>query len=214
MYIDRELKRSLVDKYKDEQVFVVPYDTVAHIKDKFTPSNHKENKLAIEKLNIYDTLGRYILRHDAEYNPTFQQLIPYVLIMDPSKKRFFISERIAGDQRLLKDFSLGFGGHINPCDGSNGVIMKSLYRELQEEVKIEKYDNNASFVGYVRDLSSSTPDHIGFVFVVEASNVSIKEDDNLVGQWMTIKDLENNYFRFESWAKHIIDYLYINKNNL
>lgn len=210
LIVDNALKAKLVEKYKDEQVYVVPFESVKHIEDKFSAIDTKDNSL--KQLAKYDNLGKFILRHDAEYNPIFQQLIPYVLIADPLGEKFYVSKRIAGDQRLIKNLSLGFGGHINPCDGPTNVILNAFRRELQEEVDIKLHDDKIHFIGHVRDLTSSTPDHLGFVFVVKADKVRIKESHVLEGQWMTLKELEDNYFNFESWAKYIIDYLYLRKN--
>lgn len=208
MYIDSSLKKKLEEKYQDEQVFVVPFEQVKHIKDRFTPSDED-----IEHLNKYDTMGRYILRHDAEYNPSFQQLIPYVLISDPEGEKFFVSKRTSGDARLQNRYALGFGGHINPEDGSFSVILSAMYRELNEEVDIElSEESDIKFIGYVRDLTSDTKDHLGFVFIVKAESVKIKEKDKLQGVWMTKKELVDNYFHFEGWSRYIIDYFYENSN--
>jgi predicted NUDIX family phosphoesterase len=203
MYVDRALKKKLMDKYQDEKVYVVPFESVTQIKDKFTPSDNP-----IKALDSYDKLGRYILRYDAEYNPAFQQLIPYVLITDKSGEKFYVSKRIAGDKRLLKNYSLGFGGHINPCDGSLSVILTALHRELNEELDMNMIEDSIEFLGHVRDLTSTTPDHLGFVFTVKAKKVKIKEKDKLKGLWMTKQELIDNYFYFEGWAKHIIDYFF------
>ena len=203
MFVDSATKKKLKDKYHDEQVFVVPFDTVAHIKDKFTPA-----KSDIQSLNQYDNLGRFILRYDAEYNPAFQQLIPYVLIMNKTGDKYYVSKRIAGDTRLLQSYSLGFGGHINPCDNGTSIILNALRRELNEEVEIKPIKDSIEFVGYVRDLTSDTSEHLGFVFAAKASSVKIKEKNVLKGFWMTKEELIENYFNFEGWARHIIDFLY------
>ena len=208
MLVDNATKKKLKEKYKDEQVFVVPFDSVKHIKDKFTPSDD-----SIKSLDLYDNMGRYILRYDAEYNPSFQQLIPYVLITDKTGEKYYVSKRIAGDSRLLQNLSLGFGGHINPCDGHAAVILNALYRELNEEVAIDMVKDSVEFLGYVRDLTSTTPDHLGFVFTVKANYVKIKEDNVLEGFWMTKKELIDNYFHFEGWAKYIIDYFFESEEN-
>ncbi|MCY7865977.1 NUDIX domain-containing protein [Bacillus spizizenii] len=208
MYIDKATRQKLKDKYKDEKVFVVPFDSVTHIPDKFSPNNED-----IKLLNKYDTKGKYILRHDAEYNPAFQQLIPYVLITDATGEKYFVSKRIAGDTRLLGKLSLGFGGHINPCDGALAVILAALHRELSEEVEIDMVEDSIEFLGNVRDLTSTTPDHLGFAFTVKANQVRIKEDDVLEGLWMSKQELIENYFGFESWSRYIIDHFYESEEN-
>lgn len=210
-FVDRSLKQQLINKYGNEQVYVVPYDSVSNVPDKFSKSDDN-----LEALKKYDLMGKYIFRYDAEYNPAFQQLIPYVLVTNTTGTKYYVSKRIAGDQRLVKNYSIGFGGHIDVVDGSNNIILKGLERELHEELDIEILRDSLEFFGYVRDLSSETSEHLGFVFTVKAKSmkaVSIREKENLVGTWMTLDELVDNYFLFENWSKYIIDYLYEQHNN-
>lgn len=204
MHTDLSLKRQLEAKYGDEQVFVVPFAEATHIGDKFT-----KTVASLPSLRQWDAKGKYILRSDAEYNPALQQLIPYVIILDITGTKFYVSRRIAGEERLKGSYSLGFGGHIDPTDGSQDVILKAFERELNEEVYINRKNTPAVLLGYVRDLDSPTKDHLGFVFTVTARSVKIKEDNVLEGFWMSLQDLVDNYHKFESWARHIIDYLFV-----
>lgn len=206
MHVDPSLKRQLQARYGDEQVFVVPLADTLHVGDKFT---EKENDLL--SLRQWDAKGKYVLRSDAEHNPALQQLIPYVIILDVTGTKFYVSKRILGDDRLRGTLSLGFGGHVNPVDGSNDVILTALERELDEEVFIKRLKAPVNLLGYVRDLESSTKDHLGFVFTVKARYVKVKEDTILEGFWMSLQDLIDNYHKFESWARHIIDHLFITR---
>lgn len=197
------------EKYKDEQVFIIPFSKTIHIKDKFTP---------IEKttdIKIYDSLGKFIFRYDAEENNNFQQLIAYVVIRNKKDKdKFYVSKRIGcSEDRLLNKMSIGFGGHINPCDKMPNIIVNSAYRELEEELDT-KIDSELKLIGYVRDILGKTNDHLGFVFMTEVDDCSIKEKDNLEGSWMTTKELEEQFFHFESWGQFIIDYLVENINKI
>lgn len=206
MYRDNYLKKQLKDKYGDEQVFVVPFGLVKNIPDRFTKETKGPKELE-KMLNSICSRGQFIFRYDAEYNPAFQQLIPYVVISNLSGTRYYVSERISGDARLVSKYSLGFGGHINPIDnGHENLIMAALKRELCEELFYEKM-SEPEFLGYIRDLHSETRDHLGFVFQVKAKKVRIKETDVLKGKWMTLEELEDRYFHFESWSRYIIDYL-------
>ena len=170
------------------------------------------DKNANKELSYFNSSGHYIYRYEAEENPAFQQLIPYVVIRDLSKEKFYISKRIKGDDRLQGKLSIGFGGHLSPedCYGEINIIYSGLKRELSEEVYIDDSDITPSFLGYVRDLSGSTSDHLGFVFTVETNNVFIKEDDALQGQWMMLSELVDRYYEFENWGRYIIDYFYEN----
>lgn len=201
--VDKLRRRQLKEKYKDEQVFVVPFSVVAGYKDGFERKPHRPSVWS-----QFDLAGKYIFRCDAEEQPSFQQIIPYVLIIHPDMDRFYISRRkeASKEERLQGQYSIGFGGHINPCDGSREVLFSSLFRELHEELDIVPI-REAKFLGFVRDLTGTTNDHLGCVFVVQASEVSVKETDKYEGEWMTYAQLEQHYFKFEGWAKHIIDHL-------
>lgn len=201
---DAILTKQLKDKYGDEKVFVVPMNIVENIPDKFTKQKHSN-----DIWSKYDNLGKFIMRYDAEYNPVFQQIIPYFLICNEDESKFFVAERLQGDNRLKGKLSLGFGGHINECDGPIEVVLHALVREMEEELNINP-TSKAIYLGTMRDITSSTNDHLGLIFAVKAKEgqVFIRETDNLEGKWMTQEEMFNGYGRFEGWSKYIIDYLY------
>ena len=209
--VDKVKKALLKEKYKDERVFVLPSTDVTTIPDLFT----RDQGDGSFKFNQYDDKGTFIYRYDAEGDGAFQQIIPYVLIYNPKTKKFFVSLRTkqSGEQRLYDKISLGFGGHINPCDGPSNIIWNALVRELKEEVDM---DQSATFYykGTIRNITSELNDHLGFVFVAETEQASIKETDKLIGQWMSVQELIDNYFKLEDWAKFIVDYMYAHNNEL
>lgn len=193
----------LKDKYGDEKVFIVPYSLTTKINDLFNPGF--ENKRLAE---TFEHHGNFIFRYDAEYNESFQQIIPYIIIVNKNADKIYVSERIAGEERLRHKLSF-FGGHINPCDhtGLTNIVINAAKRELNEEVNVT---NLGDFypVGTVRDKASTTPDHLGFVYSVEVDDASIKETDNLKGKWMTYNDVITEYSNFEGWARYIIDFIF------
>lgn len=207
MFKDHAKLKELKAKYKDEQVYVVPSSLLTHIKDGFTKEEHSK-----EIYSQFDNIGKFIFRYDAEGDSTFQQIIPYVVLFNPTTNKYYTYKRIegSGEERLHGQLSLGFGGHIDATDGTSEVVFKGLVRELMEEVD---YNNTsaAKFLGYVRDLQSATNDHTGLVFLLEVNFAEVKETDKYVGEWMTAEEMEKAYFRFEDWGKHIIDYIVDNK---
>ena len=199
-------KSELKQKYKDEKVFVLPSNLVQNISDKFNKLKHDP---AIWKK--YDNLGLYIPRYEAEYNLAFQQIIPYFLVTNSDESKFYVGKRIKGDSRLEGMLSLGFGGHINECDGTNQAVFKALYREMNEELNIEP-TSSFKFIGTMRDLVSDTSEHFGLIFIIksEETTISIKETDTLEGLWMTKQEMFDSYGKFESWAKYLLDHFYEN----
>lgn len=200
--------KELKEKYKDEQVFVVPASVFSHLEDGFTKEKHSNTIYS-----KYDHLGKYVFRYDAEENPIFQQIIPYIIVYNMKTKKYYTYTRIQGSKetRLHGQMSLGFGGHIDASDGTNEAVFKGLFRELMEELD---YSNIAplQFMGYVRNMQSKTNDHTGLVFMLTVSHAEVIEKDKYVGQWMSIQELEDNYFKFEDWGKHLIDYIVKNKD--
>lgn len=199
-------KEELKAKYKEEKVFVVPYGKLHFIEDKFTKVEH-DKKI----WSMFDSLGEYVYRYDAEGAPELQQIIPYIIIMN-DKNEIFTTRRIAGEARLAKKISMACGGHINPCDGSREVLFKAAVRELFEEVHLE-IGGPFEIIGFVRDMNSSTNDHLGVAMTVKAKgDVIVKEKDTLVGKWMTIDNLVNEYVNLEGWSKYILDHFIKTKN--
>lgn len=207
--MDPFLRTRLVRKYGSEQVFVAPYEAVRNIPDKLS-------------LNVPDwksLLGkgsRFMLRSDAEYNPAVVQIIPYILVTDKTHKRYYVTKRIAGEERLKGTLALGCGGHINPTDINSpkneglGLILNGAFRELNEELDVKLIQPELLETGTVRDLTSDTSEHLGIVYLAEASTVKVKEKEKMSGGWMDFNALVNNYEKFESWARHIIDFMYEN----
>ena len=202
-------RKALKEKYGDEKVFVIPVQKVQNIPDKFTYCKH-DDKI----WRKYDNQGLYINRWEAEGEPSFQQIIPYFFIMNEDESKVFVAKRIDGDHRLVDKLSLGFGGHIDSCDGYDQAVLKALTREMWEELDIDPI-TKAVHMGTIRDITSSTNDHLGLVFGVKAieGEVSIKETDKLVGEWMSLEQLYDNYSKFENWSKYIIDFFCENKKN-
>lgn len=214
-------KQQLIEKYKDEKVFVVPFSRTEEILDGFHPITEK----AYDKLvDVVIPKGKFILRSDAEEDMTFQQIIPYVLVTDEAHEKFFATRRIQGESRLLGRLSLGIGGHINPCDWRAAncaffqthreMVLRGMAREIREEMTGLEHVRKPRPYGTVRDLGSFTPDHVGIVFTMVAANpeeIGIRETNTLEPVWMTKQDLVRNYEKFESWAQMIIENMVIEK---
>lgn len=196
-------KAMLKNKYGNEQVFVISYMLTTDVPDLFTVGN-----ISNKNLHIFEGKGHYVFRCDAEYNNSVQQIIPYIVILSEDLKRIYVSERIAGEERLRKNLSF-FGGHINPCDSAagNSLILNAAERELNEEVNLTGR-TVLMLIGTVRDIASSTPDHLGFVFSTTAKKAEIKEVEGMNGRWMTFDQVITNYTKFEGWARYIIDYVF------
>ena len=164
---------------------------------------------------------RYHPRGDElENNPSLQQVIPYVWIVDSKNQRVFAYKRAAGtnykERRLRNKWSCGLGGHIERIDSHN-PIMAAMMRELQEEVKMPSYPA-PRIVGYVKNDDDEVGKvHFGVVAVVDTEGPVTKGDEEMAhGRLHTLPELEalfadtkNN--EVETWTRiswpFIKDYL-------
>jgi predicted NUDIX family phosphoesterase len=149
-------------------------------------------------------------RAEVEEDPSFQQIIPYVVFRNGD--RYFLTHRLraSSEKRLRKQYSLGVGGHINPGDLEGGdPILDGMRREWREEVI---YDGRfeARLIGLLNDDSSPVSKvHLGIVFVVEGDspNISIRETDKLAGELLTLQEMRIYYLGMESWSQMVYDRL-------
>ncbi|MGA7910178.1 MAG: hypothetical protein WCC30_01330 [Candidatus Dormiibacterota bacterium] len=149
-------------------------------------------------------------RSEVEDDPSFQQIIPYVVFRHGD--HYFLTHRLraSSEKRLRKQYSLGVGGHINPGDLEAGdPIIDGLKREWQEEVI---YDGRfeARLIGLLNDDSSPVSKvHLGVVFVVDGDTpkISIRETDKLAGELLTLDEMRIYYLGMESWSQMVYDRL-------
>lgn len=152
----------------------------------------------------------FMARAKVEDDPSYQQIIPYVVFRHGD--RFFLTHRLraSSEKRLRKQYSLGLGGHINPGDLEGGdPIQDGLKREWEEEVS---YDGSfeAKLIGLLNDESSPVSKvHLGVVFVVDGDtpNIAIRETDKLAGELLTLDEMRIYYLGMESWSQMVYDRL-------
>lgn len=123
-----------------------------------------------------------MLRCEAEQNPAFKQIIPYIILMSMDG-RIFTTLRLGGDERLKGQHSIGLGGHM---DGGEDVLT-ALYREMKEEVGLTEADvTDIQLSGYIYSSRTEVDSvHIGAVYLLKTtrSDVVCLERDTLFGYW-------------------------------
>ncbi len=152
----------------------------------------------------------FVQRRDAEYDFDLKQVIPYVIIR--CRNNFLLLKRTSKqtEKRLHNKYSLGIGGHINPSlpdNGDSNIVIKGLYRELNEEILLGGAGTLA-FKGVINDESSSVSKvHLGLLYVleVESDEYAIREVDKMTGQWMDERGIIAVYDRMETWSQIVFD---------
>lgn len=159
-----------------------------------------------EALDIVARDGFFVRRADAEDDPAFKQVIPYLVLRDGERWFLMRRTRAGGDARLHDRWSIGVGGHLNPGDGD---VRGGLAREWAEEL-IAEFEPDYSPVGLLNDNSTAVGAvHVGFVYVADAGGrpVSIRETEKLEGSFATTSSVAAVRDHLETWSRLVFDAL-------
>ncbi|MFZ2196198.1 MAG: hypothetical protein WAV13_00585 [Thermodesulfovibrionales bacterium] len=176
----------------------------------------KRRKLQI--LNAILENYTFMPRNIAEYDDNFKQVIPYVIMRHDTSYMLLKRTSKQTESRLHDKYSLGIGGHINPIlttSLAGDIILHGLFKELNEEVLIEK-PGNLEFLGVINDESSSVSRvHLGLVYTFEllSSEYKILESEKMSGQWASADELAAHYDMMETWSQIVYDNFVLSEGN-
>lgn len=200
----------------DEKVLVVPAEII--FKEGRWQGLKKDN--LDQYLELMKNHYQFKRRGDVENDPSWQQIIPYIVFNHQSE--YFIYKYLpqAGEQRLVDTYQIGVGGHINEVDEGEpfglaqgkDVLQEGMMREWSEEVNYSGKFLEKKFIGLLNDDSRSVEAvHVGLVynFVGDSPDISIKETDKMKGELVDLKNI-GEYIKHNDgiWVKIIYrDYL-------
>lgn len=154
----------------------------------------------------------YQPRSQAEQDPNFKQLIPYVVFRhrdSAGRESVFQYTRGTGqgEGRLHRKRSVGIGGHISSIDADNRLsgdpYKEGMRRELEEEVQIDT-PYHAECVGLINDdLTEVGRVHLGVVhlFDVERPAVQPRESEIVECGFRPIDEMLADLSGFETWSQ-------------
>jgi predicted NUDIX family phosphoesterase len=203
-HVGRKRRMSLVDT---EKVLVVPTELFHELG--YFQGFTEEVNLYIDKLFSPENTS-YRPRSEMEQDPSFKQLIPYVIfkyVNEDGEVSIFQYTRGngQGEKRLHAKRSIGVGGHISSDDAEANLdpYREGMRRELEEEVAINcKYEDQC--VGMINDDETEVGKvHLGVVhvFTVESPDVSPREDDISEAGFLQLSEIRENLEHFESWSQ-------------
>ncbi len=148
-------------------------------------------------------------REQVEDDPSFKQIIPYLIVRHTNRLFLFQRAPAGNEARLRGLFSIGVGGHINRSDvvGASDLVGAGLRRELDEELIIHG-TWRARLVGVLNDDSNPVGRvHFGLVHVVdvESPDVAVRESDVLTGRMASREDVLAVRDRMETWSRLILE---------
>lgn len=157
-------------------------------------------------LRALEVHGEFRARGEAEDDPAWKQVIPYLLLRDGERIFLMRRSRAGGDERLHERYTIGVGGHVNPQDGG---VLGGLRREWAEEL-VADFTPDFEPVGLLNDDSNPVGAvHLGLVYAADAAGrpVAIRERDKLDGGFATLDEVSAVVDRMETWSSLLLEFL-------
>ena len=154
----------------------------------------------------------FLPRSLMETDPTYKQIIPYLVFTHDGKLFLMQRQPKASETRLQSKFSLGIGGHIREEDITDADIAGWARREFHEEVNY-KDSFTVEPLGILNDDSNDVGKvHVGFVYLLKGNSPDISVFEELKsGELLTIDECAQLYDRMETWSQIVFDWLRANK---
>ena len=147
-------------------------------------------------------------RSTVEDDPSFKQLIPYVILqaeIDGQTHVFqYTRGKGQGEKRLHALRSIGIGGHISREDADGDDLYRSgMMRELTEETMINT-NYTEELVGFIFDDTSPVGRvHLGVVhrLVLDSPEAQARESGLTDSGFISVSDMKAELDRFETWSQ-------------
>ena len=159
-------------------------------------------------MHIIDHKKEFHPRSLMETDPTYKQIIPYLVFTH--NDTFFLMQRssTASETRLQNKLTLGIGGHIRQEDIQENSLFAWATREFHEEVS---YSGNVTVqpLGILNDDSNDVGKvHIGFVLLLTGDSPDITIKSELKnGALVSLAECIMQKECMESWSQFVIDFL-------
>jgi predicted NUDIX family phosphoesterase len=156
----------------------------------------------------------FLPRAQAEKDPAYKQIIPYVLVAFENSVLHYVRGKKAGEQRLVAKGSIGIGGHMNESDESLFAMDEQAYRagverEVNEEIKIDAPFEDR-IVALLNDDSTEVGRvHLGVVHVFKLAEPKVEKREAMItGLTFLAKDeLFARRETMETWSQICLDSL-------
>ena len=192
---------------KEEQVLVVEREVLEGV-GIFQGLQFDVDKY-IRKLFV-SGVPRFMPRAQVEKDPSFKQLIPYVIMSYNGKYLTYVRGSRAGESRLVAKRSIGIGGHINPVDDMPlfnasfyETYLAAVEREVAEEVSVGTTHTDC-IVALLNDESNEVGSvHLGIVHYWTLAGPKVSRKEQMIAQmaFMTPAELQQVRDTMETWSQ-------------
>ena len=153
-------------------------------------------------------------RPQMEEDPSFKQLIPYVIFRAGGELFHYKRGKLQGEGRLHSKRSIGVGGHISTLDQhAPSVYRQAMRREIEEEVHLEA-GFTETCLGLINDDQTEVGRvHLGIVhlFDLDAPKVRPREESILESGFAQPSRLISERDQFETWSQICLAALFAGK---
>jgi len=198
--------------------------------------NAPEENILVIRRSLFDELGRFqglhfepqrylktiisdgntlfLRRAEAENDPTYKQIIPYVILAYEGRVVYYVRGKRAGEQRLVAKGSIGIGGHLNDADVGLFSLNEEHYnrvveREVHEEIHLlSKFRNQ--IVALLNDDSTEVGRvHLGIVHIFKLKEPKVQKREAMITglTFLTKEELMVRRESLESWSQICVDAL-------
>jgi predicted NUDIX family phosphoesterase len=157
---------------------------------------------------------RFMRRSEAETNPNYKQIIPYVIMTHDGKYLSYVRGQRAGEKRLVGNRSVGIGGHINPGDNLPlftadfyDTYVAAVEREVAEEVIVDARHADR-VVALLNDDSNAVGQvHLGVVHCWTLDAPTVTRREQMITQLSFMSPVELRAVRdsMETWSQLCLD---------
>jgi len=156
----------------------------------------------------------FVSRSKAETDPSFKQIIPYVLIKKGKTLLHYVRGKASGEKRLVAMGSIGIGGHINHTDQSLFAAGLEFYddavqRELHEELLMDGHFHT-EIVALLNDDSTPVGQvHLGVIHLCELTEENVSKGEPCITdlRFLTLPELLERRPHMETWAQLCLDFI-------
>ncbi len=153
----------------------------------------------------------YRPRGEVETDPSFKQLIPYVVLRSGGELFHYTRGQAGTEERLRALRSIGLGGHITLEDGPAAAdpYRAGMLRELNEEVQIQSPWTETP-IGFIYDGRTPVGEvHIGIVHLLELEDPLVWPREAAIDEagFAPMANLLRHRDEFETWSQFVLERL-------
>ncbi len=154
----------------------------------------------------------YRPRAEAETDPSFKQLIPYLVLRCGDQVFHYLRGQAGAEVRLRAKRLIGIGGHISADEDSlqSDPYRAGMLRELNEEIEIQTMFRERPF-GLINDDATPVGEvHLGVVHLLELNEPKVFPREAGIAKvgFAALAELWKQPDEFESWSRLVMEAMF------